>query len=92
MAARTTERHALANAGLNEMMEIIRRTTRGEPDIVPPGWYTSAELQAGSSSSQRSLQEKIVRLLKKGTIERRSFRITTVRGLFSIPHYKIRAK
>lgn len=74
--------------GLNEILAAMSAAWRGEPEQVPPGWYTVREL-ADARQCERSHACKIIQAaLKAGTLEQRVFRIVTGRKVYPVAHYR----
>jgi len=74
-----------ANGWLKQLMEESHMT--GTPDIIPDGWITLSEMANSLSIPLTTMNSRMIKLLKIGKIQKKSFRINTGRGISSVIHY-----
>jgi len=65
-----------------------------EPSIaaeaVPEGWFTAAHLAAEMRLDISTVSQRIRRKIEAGQAESRRFRIVTGRGVYPVPHYRLK--
>jgi len=65
-----------------------------EPSIsteeVPAGWMTAEELGKATNRERSTITHRTKRLIAQGQAEMRRFRIMTNRGVYPVPHYKLK--
>jgi predicted transcriptional regulator len=65
-----------------------------EPTIateqVPAGWFTVADLADEMKRDRSTVSQRMRDMVKRGKAEMRRFRIMTGRGVYPVPHYKLK--
>ena len=61
-------------------------------DVVPPGWFTVAELAAELDKATITISQRIRRLIKSGQAERQDFTIQLEQVARKVPHYRLLKK
>lgn len=59
-------------------------------DVVPPGWFTVAELAEQLGKSHCNTSERVRRLVKMGRAERKDFTIQLEQRARPVPHYRLK--
>jgi len=66
-------------------------TVERPADYVPAGWHTVPEVAEAIGSSVDSMRIRLNKAVKAGRFERKMFYIPTPkRGVFAVPHYKMK--
>ena len=63
---------------------------RKTPDVVPEGWMTTEQIAMATDKSKNTVLRMIRDSLARGAAEMKTFRVTTRRGPFPIPHYRVK--
>lgn len=71
--------------------ELVNSTTT-QPEEVPPGWFTVAELAEEIGKSHCTTSERVRRMLKRGQVERKDFTIKLDQRIRPVPHYRLLKK
>ena len=58
------------------------------PDVVPPGWFTVADLANKSGKSPVTVGPRLNRMVKNGQVERKDFVIQLEQRVRAVPHYR----
>lgn len=74
-----------ANGWLKELMEESHMT--GKPDSVPDGWITLSDMANQLSVPLTTMNSRLIKLMKLGKIQKKTFRINTGRGISPVLHY-----
>jgi predicted HTH transcriptional regulator len=60
-------------------------------DVVPPGWFTPAQLAEKLGMTSERMKRRITELMKLGKCETQKFRVSNGgRGVYPLPHYKLK--
>jgi hypothetical protein len=59
-------------------------------EAVPAGWFTVADLAAEMRLDISTVSQRLRRRITAGQAESRRFRILTGRGVYPVPHYKLK--
>ena len=60
-------------------------------DVVPPGWFTPAQLAEKLGMTSERMKRRITELLKLDRCETKKFRIENGgRGVYPLPHYRLK--
>jgi hypothetical protein len=60
-------------------------------DVVPPGWFTPAQLAEKLGMTSERMKRRITELMKLGKCETKKFRVSNGgRGVYPLPHYKLK--
>jgi hypothetical protein len=60
-------------------------------DVVPPGWFTPAQLAEKLGMTSERMKRRITELMKLGRCETQKFRVSNGgRGVYPLPHYKLK--
>jgi hypothetical protein len=62
------------------------------PDVVPPGWFTVADLANKSGKSPVTVGPRLNRMVKDGEVERKDFVIQLEHRVRPVPHYRLLKK
>ena len=63
---------------------------RVELDDVPPGWFTVSDLAAELNKAHVTVSERIRKMVKAGTAERKDFTIQLEQRVRKVPHYRLK--
>ena len=61
-----------------------------QPEIVPEGWFTTADLAARLGKSHCNTRERVRRLVKLGKADRKDFVIQLEQCVRKTPHYRLK--
>ena len=70
----------------------LAKSQKMEPEHVPAGWFTVAELSEETGMSYCTTSERVRRMLKRGQVERKDFSIQLEQRVRPTPHYRLKAK
>lgn len=59
----------------------------GKPDSVPDGWITLSDMANQLSVPLTTMNSRLIKLMKLGKIQKKTFRINTGRGISPVLHY-----
>jgi len=60
-------------------------------DVVPPGWFTPAQLAEKLGMTSERMKRRITELMKLGKCETQKFRVSNGgRGVYPLPHYRLK--
>lgn len=59
------------------------------PEVVPPGWFTVAQLAAKWGRSECTTGERVKRLLREEKVERKDFVVQLQQVVRRTPHYRL---
>jgi hypothetical protein len=60
-------------------------------DVVPPGWFTPAQLADKLGMTPDRMKRQITGLIRLGRCETKKFRINNgTRGVYPLPHYRLK--
>jgi hypothetical protein len=60
-------------------------------DVVPPGWFTPAQLAEKLGMTSERMKRRITELMKLGKCETQKFRVSNgCRGVYPLPHYRLK--
>lgn len=71
-----------------KLKELETLMADGDVDIVPKGWYTRQEMATAFKRSQVQSDKIISKMVKNGAFKKKFFRIKTLAGIRSIPHFR----
>jgi len=80
------------NASLQRFSQELVNVTASEPERVPAGWFTVAELAEEIGKSVCATSERVRLMLKRGQVERKEFTIKLDQRIRPVPHYRLKAK
>lgn len=75
-------------SSLADFCEEINKGTV-QPEKVPAGWFTVAELAEQLGKSHCNTSERVRRLVKIGKAERQDFTIQLEQRVRPVPHYRL---
>jgi hypothetical protein len=61
-----------------------------KPDKVPEGWFTVSELSDQIGKSVCTTSERVRKMMLRGTVERKDYKIQLETRVRSVPHYKLK--
>lgn len=71
--------------------QLLTLALNGEPDVVPEGWFTRAQLKDHVGCGEATIGRKLRSLEKDGKVERKIFKIRDrANRLYAMPHWRIR--
>jgi len=73
-------------SGLNELLKTILKSRNG--DEIPSGWYTSEQLCKKANLKRTSMSVLLSDAMRKGTVERKKFRVTLNGRIRHVYFYK----
>jgi hypothetical protein len=60
-------------------------------DVVPPGWFTPAQLAEKLGMTSERMKRRITELMRLDKCETKKFRIENGgRGVYPLPHYRLK--
>jgi predicted transcriptional regulator len=60
-------------------------------DVVPPGWFTPAQLAEKLGMTSERMKRRITELMKLGKCETQKFRVENGgRGVYPLHHYRLK--
>jgi hypothetical protein len=59
-------------------------------EAVPAGWFTVAELADEIKRDRSTVSQRMGDMVKRGKAEMKRFRIVTGRGVYPVPHYRLK--
>ena len=60
-------------------------------DVVPPGWFTPAQLAEKLGMTSERMKRRITELVRLDKCETKKFRIENGgRGVYPLPHYRLK--
>jgi predicted transcriptional regulator len=59
-------------------------------DVVPPGWFTVADLAAEVGKAPVTISQRIRKMVKTGQAERQDFTIQLEQVARKVPHYRLK--
>lgn len=71
---------------LKQLQEAIRRNGA---DVVPDGWYTTADYAREWNKAPQNVGEILRRAVDTGNAEMRLFRVSTASGIRPTKHYRL---
>lgn len=80
------------NASLKRFSQELANSSSAEPETVPPGWFTVAELAEEIGKAHVTVSGRIRRMLKRGQVERKDFTIKLDQRIRPVPHYRLKVK
>lgn len=57
---------------------------------VPAGWMTAEQIGKATNRERSTVSNRTKKLIAEGKAEMRRFRILTNRGVYPVPHYKLK--
>ena len=60
------------------------------PEVVPPGWFTVAQLADKLDRSICNTSQRIRQMVAAGKAEKRMFRIQLAEKVRPVPHYRLK--
>ena len=75
------------DAQLAKWCEIIQDTF-AKPDVVEEGYLTTAQLADKLGKPWSTVRYNIAEAQRRGTVEVKSFRVETTRGMMRVKHYR----
>lgn len=60
------------------------------PEVVPPGWFTVAQLADKLDRSHCNTSERVRRMVAAGKAEKKMFRIQLAEKVRPVPHYRLK--
>ena len=65
-------------------------TSNVKPDVVPEGWFTVATLADQIGKSVCMTSERVRKMVLRGTVERKNFKIQLEQRVRPVPHYRLK--
>jgi hypothetical protein len=65
------------------------RDSMSEPETVPDGWLTAEGIARALDVSAATAGRVIAAGIRKGTVERRDFKVMRGSRLYPVPHYRV---
>lgn len=65
-------------------------TSSVKPDEVPEGWFTVATLADQIGKSLCTTSERVRKMVLRGTVERKDFKIQLEQRVRPVPHYRLK--
>lgn len=78
-----------SNAELAKWCEALEESSIATEE-VPQGWLTAQQIGAAMNRERSTVTKLVKRLKDNGKAEIRRFRILTNRGVYPVPHYKLK--
>lgn len=77
-------------ASLNDLAALLARSNQRRVEEVPEGWRTAEQWAKHWERAAVTARCFIKRFLNEGMMEQRRFRVMTNRGIYPVPHYKLK--
>lgn len=78
------------HASLKRFSQELVKCSSVQPDKVPPGWFTIAELADHIGKAVCTTSQRVKRMLKRGQVERQDFVIQLEQRTRPVPHYRLK--
>lgn len=70
------------------LTDVLKEVVHGsDPDEVPEGWMSLKDMSDQKKMPESTIRSIMMKLIKRGIVERRKFRISTGVGISPVYHY-----